>query len=249
MFVVCFGAGLGNQMFQYAFYLSLKREYPDVEVLMDIDYIYGGKKHNGFELDKVFGIERKECKRTDALILADYFPKYLKRYRFLNRIQQARRVLFGRKESFIIEGEPTTFYKELYELNQLKSYMFRGNWINEKYLMLCGQNLRDVFCFPDITEEHNKQYASQIAGTASVSVHIRRGDYLDDGWYLIDEKYVDKAVSIIEEKEPDAQYFTFTDDPEYVKQHYDFQGRATYVEGNKGAISYRDMQLMSMCKT
>ncbi len=76
--VVCFGDGLGNQMFQYAFFYSLKKRYSSSYIKMDINYIYGSAMHNGFELDSVFGIKREECAHAEALILADYFPQYLK---------------------------------------------------------------------------------------------------------------------------------------------------------------------------
>ena len=46
--------GLGNQMFQFAFYLALKEKY--VNVKLDTSS-FGTYTHNGFELDKVFHVE------------------------------------------------------------------------------------------------------------------------------------------------------------------------------------------------
>ena len=46
--------GLGNQMFQYAFYLSMKSK--GVKCTIDDTLFYSTKMHNGFELKRVFGI-------------------------------------------------------------------------------------------------------------------------------------------------------------------------------------------------
>ena len=56
MIIVCFGNGLGNQMFQYAFYLELKHRYPEADIKMDINAIKCNA-HNGFELARIFGKE------------------------------------------------------------------------------------------------------------------------------------------------------------------------------------------------
>ena len=53
--------GLGNQMFQYAFALSLKEHFPKEEIRIDIshfNYLFVNKVgaanlHNGYELDKM----------------------------------------------------------------------------------------------------------------------------------------------------------------------------------------------------
>lgn len=47
--------GLGNQMFQYAFYLAIKRINPNVECDCSIVKYYND--HNGFELENIFNIK------------------------------------------------------------------------------------------------------------------------------------------------------------------------------------------------
>ena len=51
--------GLGNQMFQYAFYKALQSHYKDVEIDTSLFSCY--KLHNGFELAKIFGVQFKEA--------------------------------------------------------------------------------------------------------------------------------------------------------------------------------------------
>ena len=47
--------GLGNQMFQYAFYLMIKQINP--KTICDFSLIKNGLDHNGFELEKVFNLK------------------------------------------------------------------------------------------------------------------------------------------------------------------------------------------------
>ena len=54
--VVCVGGGLGNQMFQYAFYKALCKQYPDTQVTMDIYNVFDEDLHNGYELGRVFNL-------------------------------------------------------------------------------------------------------------------------------------------------------------------------------------------------
>ena len=61
--------GLGNQMFQYAFMLALRTK--GINVKLDISYYdywnkYNWKMHNGYELEKVFGI-KENCINKQGL--------------------------------------------------------------------------------------------------------------------------------------------------------------------------------------
>ena len=59
MIVVRISHGLGNQMYQYALLLSLKKIYKDIDIKIDTNHYEKDKSHTGYILDKVFGI--KEC--------------------------------------------------------------------------------------------------------------------------------------------------------------------------------------------
>ena len=50
--------GLGNQMFQYALYLALKKHFHDEKIMIDTSCFIGYPLHNGFELDKIFSLNR-----------------------------------------------------------------------------------------------------------------------------------------------------------------------------------------------
>ena len=53
--------GLGNQMFQYAFYLALKKKFPSEDIFVDCSLFQTYKLHNGLELERVFGIKLNQA--------------------------------------------------------------------------------------------------------------------------------------------------------------------------------------------
>lgn len=57
MIVVRISHGLGNQMYQYALLLSLKKIYKDIDIKIDTNHYEKDKSHTGYILDKVFGIK------------------------------------------------------------------------------------------------------------------------------------------------------------------------------------------------
>ena len=91
-----------------------------------------------------------------------------------------------------------------------------------------------------------------IQGTQSVSLHIRRGDYLDPenleryGGICTIEYYM-KGISIIKNYFERPSFFIFSNDMEWVKENMDIPN-PVYIDINKGKDSYMDMYLMSRCK-
>ena len=55
--------GLGNQMFEYALYLALKNAHPNENIFCSINSFNGYKLHNGYELERIFGIKLKTLER------------------------------------------------------------------------------------------------------------------------------------------------------------------------------------------
>ncbi|MCM1263820.1 MAG: alpha-1,2-fucosyltransferase [Butyrivibrio sp.] len=249
MLVICIGDGLGNQMFQYAFYYAIKKRYPDNRVTVDICNYYGSvNKHNGYELERVFGIHLLVCDERTASVLADFIPN--SRHKIMNKLFQARRVLFGNKESFITQDDPTVYYQEVFELNRMKSYMFRGNWINEDYFRDYREEILKDFTFVQDIDEKNASALQQMEKENTVSIHVRRGDYLQTKMTHLGKDYYAKAVALIEKKVENPVFYIFSDDIEYIRQEFDFikEGQIVIVDWNKGRDSFRDMQLMSCCK-
>ena len=80
---------------------------------------------------------------------------------------------------------------------------------------------------------------------------IRRGDFLDPKYkklhYVCDEKYFEKAITIIKTKVKNPVFIFFSDDIEWVKTNIKTYGIICYYESGKDEV-FEKLRLMSMCK-
>ncbi|MCQ2531698.1 MAG: alpha-1,2-fucosyltransferase [Saccharofermentans sp.] len=251
MIIVSVGFGLGNQMFEYAYYTKLKTIYPDVELKIDTDYSFEWA-HNGYELERIFGVKETKCTFADFNKLTDDYPRNcnnkIKKF-YYHYSKKIRKILLGQKKSFIRQKDYSEYYPELLKFDTSESYFIQGVFANYKYFQDIEDKIKDIYTFPEITEESNIKWAEAINSSESVSLHIRRGDYIEWGLTLLGDDYYDKAVAYIEEKtQKKCEVFIFTDDPKWAEEKYGERINYHVVTGNSGETSFRDMQLMSMCK-
>ena len=242
MKIVNINSGLGNQMFQFAFYLSLKDMYKNEDVKLDVSWFNAEDFHNGFELDRIFNLDLDYASKRDVSELS-WFG-----YGFFSRLK--RRFLY-RKKSEIVESKEQYFkYKpELYGNEDLNLY-YLGYWQSYKYFESKTECLKTVFTFPEFTENKNLELNSFIKNDSNrtVSIHVRLGDYLNDkslgGICTLD--YYKKAISEIEKEIKDPVYIIFSNDIEWCKENFKL-AQVKFVDWNFDELSFRDMQLMSLC--
>lgn len=247
MIVVALFGGLGSQMDQYSFYLALKKHYPNTDIKLSLCNILK-PDHNGFELERVFGIKPREASVDEILQLSDIYPYCAKFQRVGKLIFDLRRIIFGPKSTWITPYDPSAYYGEVFELSSFKSYLFWGNWLNEKYRTGIDEEIYASFSFPDFVDSENMDISDRITSSNSVSIHVRRGDYVQFGLPLLSLNYYKRAVKMIESSIDSPSYFVFSNDINYVKDNFGFLKNYEIISNNSGANSFRDMQLMSMCK-
>ena len=126
---------------------------------------------------------------------------------------------------------------------------FEGYWQYRKF-MGSDYNLMKFRNF-DLDEE-NTSILNCIRDTDSVSIHVRRGDYLEPRFAsrygnIATLDYYNNAIHIIRKNVEKPYFFVFSDDIDWVKDNLKIDN-AVYVTHNKGKNSYLDMFLMSNCK-
>ena len=246
MVIVNIQGGLGNQMFCYSFGKWLENN--GVSVKYNIDkYNVDNKNsktdaiHNGYELERIFNIKLNYAENSEYKKMLDESSD------IFNRI---RRRLFGTKSSYIswyYLGNKNWYHEEF--LNKDKVY-YDGFWCSFKYADHIKNQLMHTFVFPIDTNALNLSIKAKIQGTESVSVHIRHGDYLklSDMYCVLEKTYYIEAIEYLRSRVgQNVKFFCFSDDVEWCKkefQEYDF----TYIDWNYGEESYRDLELMSLCK-
>lgn len=143
------------------------------------------------------------------------------------------------------------FNKDVYDVKP-PAY-FDGFWQSEKYFNI--DLIRSSLIFGQNFNSETSRIANQIMQQAApVSIHIRRGDYVtskttNELHGLCAIGYYQKAIALINNQVPDAHFYIFSDDTEWVSQSL-LPGlkNARVVHHNQGADSWQDMALMSMCK-
>lgn len=233
--VVQLSGGMGNQMFQYALYLQLKALGRNVKI--DDKTEYQGKDVRPIRLS-VFDAKYAIPSESEMTALTDSY---------MDMVSRVRRKLTGRQTAAYVEKDQH-FDPEV--LKKERAYLI-GCWQSEKYFKEIKEQVREAFAFRNLKlSSKMKIYEEQMQNTNSVSLHIRRGDYLQVsdvyGGICTDEYYED-AMKYMEEKIPDCHFFVFTNDPAWVKEHYT-QKNITIVEGNDEDAGYIDMYLMTQCK-
>lgn len=247
MFIVSIFGGIGSQMDQFALYLALKKRYPNTSIKIEINNIIK-PDHNGFELSRVFGINAPIASLNDIIKLSDIYPYNAPNYKIYRFLYGIRRKLFGSKKSWIISKDTSAFYPNIFNLDESKSYMFYGNWVNENYTKDIINEIRNIYKFPPFNDEKNIAIAEQIESTNSVSIHVRHGDYKQFGFPILPLEYYKKSIDIISDKIKDPFFYIFSDDIDFVNKNFKFLKRYTIINWNKKDNSYKDMQLMSLCK-
>ena len=246
MIIVNLNGGLGNQMFQYANGKALAIR-KGVDLLVDTS-LYGKKSmHQGFELGRVFDLPVNVATKLDLKKVLGVFQSPL-----ANRI--IARLPFPKilSKPFILEP-----HFEFWDgLNNCPSnaYLF-GYWQSERYFLDYEARIRSEFTFQPFLDKKNIEVAKKIQeSNYAVCIHVRRGDYVSNpsanSYHgALSPSYYFDALDYLSKKIPTMQLFVFSDDIEWVKNNIDLSPYSTYfVSHNKGANSYQDMALMSLCK-
>ena len=234
--------GLGNQMFEYAMYLALKDAHPEEEIKVCTRSFRGYGLHNGLEIQEIFNIQLPEVSLWHLCKLAYPFFNYKTWQVMLHFLQRRRSMTLG------LTKVPFDFS----EVTRKDSVFYDGHWQNEKYFKHIRQRILHDFSFPVFNEEHNKLLAGKLLKRNSVSIHIRRGDYLKEPiWCVCTPEYYSKGIEYLKESEKIDLLCVFSDDILWCKENLgDMAGdiEIEYVDWNKGAQSFRDMHLMTCCK-
>jgi hypothetical protein len=234
MVIVKIIGGLGNQMFQYAYAKALQQKGYDVKI--DISAFETYKLHGGYGLDK-YSIDIKVANQHEI----DSFGAV----GLISKIKNKLRI-----KNLKVIRESNLLFNEKY-LNIDDNKYIDGYFQTEKYF----SNSRDIilkqFVLKEEISEYSKDVKKQIANAkVSVSLHIRRGDYLNSVNANIhgvcDLDYYKKAVSVLNTKLDEANYFIFSDDIAWVKEHLKLDN-GFYIDSKEKRIPHEDIYLMSLC--
>ena len=243
MIIVRIWEGLGNQMFQYAYARALKEKGRDVRI--DLDKAY----------DDVFRKYRNSASRENSVqnFRLSLFPLNMKRYRkynYINRDTWVREAIYWLqanslwKYKFYEEREPG--YSESMEEIE-GNYYIKGWFQSEEYF----KSIRPILLKEFVPRKKLRipgKLRAALNDSESVSLHVRRGDYvrlnlaLDIGYYV-------KAMEHMEQIYENPIFVVFSDDLEWVKKNLPIKGRFILANDDKNLKDYEELFLMSRCRS
>lgn len=230
--VIALNGGLGNQMFQYAAGRALALR-SDARILLDARNIHA----HGL---RAYGLGEFALGGEVSLLTAGKPP---------------RNGRLGRMWAWLT-GAPPTFREAGFPFDERISRLgadvrLEGYFQSERYFADATDVIRRDFTPRDTLRAPIETLAeSLLPAGASVSVHVRRGDYTNPAVMathgLLEADYYARALRLVAERAGATTPCVFTDDPAWVRAHLPLPAETRFIsEHTKTPL--QDLMLMSRC--
>lgn len=227
--------GLGNQMFQLAAGLSFSNFNLIKYIFLDTSLINLNKKN---ETKRKYELGIFNLKLCNILVfkINRYIIEFI--YVMLKKISLIK----------------TINNKNFKNNNKYLFYVLDDYFQNEEFFLCNLSQIKNIFNLNHLVEKFsnlNSLLLQKILLSNSVSIHVRRGDYLNSKNINIhgicNLEYYKEAINYINKYQNEITYFIFSDDSEWCKDNFTFlnSNKLNFVTKNETNI---DLFLMSNCK-
>lgn len=238
--VIKFMGGVGNQLFQYSLYDFLSRK--GYRVLMDLNH-YSSNITKFYETISLLNLKYENT--TSDLNFRLFLPFSIKS-RFMKHVMES---FF---KAYYIEKLPILDFNliQILSISRQKFVFLEGYFQGSKII---SNELKNHILFGGIstlTDSYNVSLLKIINNNFnSVSVHVRRGDYLDGSELrvLTIDYYIQAIQEVKNRVNSNLEVFVFSDDIIWCKNSLKNKNYI-YVDKNFGENSYKDMFLMASCR-
>lgn len=251
MKVVRIWEGLGNQMFQYAYARAL-REQTGEAVYLEGRRIY----RSSFSFEDM--AEERKCHLHHFKIsLSFVHPRSLQKWRYLEQrtpLQKVRFFLASRgigRYLFLTDHPYLTEYHPTLVEEKGNAYVM-GHFLHRKYFEQIRELLLEEFV-PKTDILLRQDIAKAMRTYHTVSVHIRRGDYLyaesvrASCKEMKQRDYYRRAMEYLADYLDNPIFLLFSDDMEWIKENFPCPYPRIYV--SDGIYQdYEELTLMSLCQ-
>lgn len=245
-------------MFQYMFFYWLQQQTDDECVLDDLAFFGKNVPHNGYELERVFGIhaprmsERFDADTWNTMVRArneegKSMPQLVRDFGIPLQVVLEQGVNTLKYDGDVLKqekGKPV-------EIPEGDTYYW-GYWLMKSYFREYESNLRRLFKFPALPKEDRHTTELIRMSRGATAIHVRRGDMAALGWSSPAEKFAERIQWMEENRRP-QRYFLFSDDIPWCRANakplglQEIDDRLVIIEGHAGVQAYIDMQLMALC--
>ena len=236
--IVRLQGGLGNQMFQYTFGRALSMR-SGMELYLDPSSL-NLKKNRGYQLD-AFTLSAKfaDPEKIQSLITPHFAIR--------KKLWKVLKIPFKYADTHILEKD-FPYDKDI--ASRKTSAYFDGYWQTEKYFSDCKEFIRRDFSFRDEEVLRRHVQYEEVLNSNSVSIHIRRGDYVKNPkyrkrLYVCKLEYYKNAMKFLAERFENLTFYIASDDHEWVKHNFVLSKQVRLIE-SENALS--DFYIMSRCR-
>lgn len=247
MIIVKLWGGLGNQLFQYAYGYSLAKRL-GTELRLDISFYHRQTLRKPVLLK--LNIDEK------TVLPDEEIPELI---RFLNTKNPNRIIRIPSFSKFPVGGGFTylkesrrRYHKKIHTYHQDNTYI-DGYWQCEKYFKDYTDDLRRQFSIDLSEHEEIMGVIEEIQSCNSISLHIRRGDYVNKRKFysnliLLGDQYFQDALETAINAVQDPVIYVFTDDVDWVRQHFTINAKYKMISDMIQCSDVEELLLMSKCR-
>ena len=232
MIIVKLSGGLGNQMFQYAFARKLgmlKKE----DVKLDI---------SGYENDILrkyaltpFNISLQPANTEELRQIKNPYGIYSRIIRLISK-KIFRQFYIGWKPKVLLS----------------RNKYFDGFWQSYRYFENINKIVIEELALIIPLEDAHADLVKKLTETDSVSLHVRRSDYITDKTTkkyhdICSLDYYKSAIEIMAKNISSPKFFIFSDDINWVKENLKVPYPTEYISGT-GLTETEELIAMSKCQ-
>jgi hypothetical protein len=239
LIIVKLRGGLGNQMFRYAAGRALALRLK-VNLMLDILSFRNYPKRR-------YGLHQFNL---DAAIARFGHIRLATRPNALDRMYgklSGQRWLYYREKAFTFDADVLRLPNHTY---------LDGHWQSERYFIDASTSIQREFTLLNLDASEDAIWLDRIRRCCSVSLHVRRGDYVREenvavvhGTCPVDY-YINASRIIANDVGVDPHFFIFSDEPAWAMNNLRLEWPHSFVvcSDHAGDRDAREFRLMTSCK-
>lgn len=235
--------GLGNQMFEYANARACKEKGYDIRLDMQKTY---DSSFPRYKYDDV----RQNAIQNFNITLPEIDVLEYGKYEYIKRNNKKNKLIFRLAEHGLWKYR---FYEEKAYRYIKKPLYLRGEcyvraWFqDENYFKHIRPILLREFTLKGKIKI-SKDLREALEDKESVSIHIRRGDYVRVR-HALKPAYYNRAIKMIKERYKNPFFLIFSEDMEWAKKNLAGVDHCIYINEDNKLKDYEELMIMSRCKS
>lgn len=227
--------GLGNQMFQYAAARQLAARL-GTDLFLDATQFQTYKLH-GYAIHR-YPLKSKEMSpEVGSRGPLRFGGKWWKRL-----------LSSGGPPLKLVREKGLAWQSQLQEARD-NSYLV-GYWQSERYFSNVRPQLLQELTLTEPAEGRDAEIIHAMRSTTSVTVHVRRGDYVSNAATnqvhgTCDSEYYQRSVTLLAAKHGPLNLFVFSDDPAWCRENLRMGHPTVFVDHNDAERNCEDLCVMS----